>query len=209
MPPPTTRDRYRRVAPQARSSSTTAPCGTGMELTTQNSRDGRLNRPSRLFCVVNSMPVPHGAVVDDDRACGATRRYLSLVVGGGILHYVARRMRPSVRAWHKASGAVVAPKLVHHENEAHHRPAVRRTPVIRVEVLRWYARVYRSCMHCAEVERCTDDAATRLQDWLIDVEAIEVWSAIDEVPHSRRRPPGADVSGIGCRYRRIVDDCQP
>jgi hypothetical protein len=25
-----------------------------------------------------------------------------------------------------------------------------------------------------EVERCADDVATRLQDWLIDVEAIEV-----------------------------------
>jgi len=45
------------------------------------------------------------------------------------------------------------------------------------------------------VERCTDDTATRVQDWLIDVEAIEVCSAIDEVPHSRRRPPAADIGG--------------
>jgi hypothetical protein len=80
---------------------------------------------------------------------------------------------------------------------------------LRVEVLRACARLHRACVHGAEVERSTDDAAARLQDWLTDVEAIEVWSAIDEVPHSRRHPPAADVGGIGGRYRRIVNGGQP
>ena len=102
-----------------------------------------------------------------------------------------------------------AAKLVHHENEAHHRPAVPRAPVIRVQILRRCARVHRACVHCAEVERCTDDAATRLQDRLIDVEDIEVGGTIDEVRHPRCRPSTVEVGGIGGRHCGVVDGAQP
>jgi hypothetical protein len=47
----------------------------------------------------------------------------------GVLHHIARSMTPAVGTWHKASSAVVAPKLVHHEG---HR---RRRPIERVVVL--------------------------------------------------------------------------
>ena len=64
-------------------------------------------------------------------------------------------------------------------------------------------------VHGTEVERCTDDTATRVQDRLIDVEDIEVGGTIDEVRHSRCRRSAVEVGGVGSRYCGIVDGCQP
>src|SRR5207237_7465584 len=70
-------------------------------------------------------------------------------------------------------------------------------------------RVHRACVHRAEVERCTDDAATRLQDRLIDVEVIEVGGTIDEVRHLRCRRSTVEVGGVGGRHCGVVDGSQP
>src|SRR5260370_17240702 len=101
-----------------------------------------------------------------------------------------------MRTGHKASGAVLATKLIYHEDEAHHRPLTRLAPVIRVKLLRGCAGIHRSGEHRTEVERSTDNAATCLQDRLINVEIIEVLAAIDEVMHARRRPPAPPIISI-------------
>ena len=97
---------------------------TGISVTTDV---GALQRAPWLVRFIRAMTMPHGTVVENQRARRTASRNDLCTLG-------CRRC--SLRARYKARGAIFRPKFINHVNEPQHRKALRIAGKVHVEFLR-------------------------------------------------------------------------
>jgi hypothetical protein len=113
-----------------------------------------------------------------------------------------------MRTRQEAGGAIVSPELVNHKDEPDHRPAGLVARKILVQFLCRRPGPKRSSVHRAQLERLHENAPTGLKQRRMNIDAIELGSAVDKVIYTGGGASMPRVAGAGFPYYLVVGLCQ-
>jgi hypothetical protein len=102
----------------------------------------------------------------------------------------------------------VVSELIDHEDETDHRPTATVALVIDMEVLGRQPWPQCPRVHRTQLERSADDVTTSLENWRMQVQAVELWAAIDKISDSSRRTSYLDIIDNGSAYSCVVSGTQ-